>query len=296
MEIPRLSTIRYTTPKECDMAICFVLFNSSQNVRMISNYLYTVEKLRLASIPYYTIEMTYGIAEPEIADAIHVKSNSYMFHKERLCSILERHIPAKYKKIMFLDADLIFENPDWYDHTSMLLNCVNVVQPFNTCTWLDITYTQSVKDSRSFVFMDPTKHNINYHPGFAWAFQREWYKKVGFFEYTITGSGDSHSAYAWVNCTLPEITLRPAFIPEYMKFLEKIDKPPSLAATPGRILHMWHGTRENRGYVKRHLILDGVEDVRSIITENSYGCFEFKDIKWNEPFKKYFDDRQDDGI
>jgi hypothetical protein len=144
--------------------------------------------------------------------------------------------------------------------------------------------------------MDPTTHNINYHPGFAWAFQREWYKKVGFFEYTITGSGDSHSAYAWVNCTLPEITLRPAFIPEYMKFLEKIDKPPSLAATPGRILHMWHGTRENRGYVKRHLILDGVEDVRSIITENSYGCFEFKDIKWNEPFKKYFDDRQDDGI
>ena len=46
-----VSTVRYRGPWKRDMAIGFVFFNPAKSKRMLMNYLYTIEKLKLAKIP-----------------------------------------------------------------------------------------------------------------------------------------------------------------------------------------------------------------------------------------------------
>ena len=193
---------RYAKPWRSDMAVCFVYFNSMKSKRLLMNYLYTIEKLKLASIKYYTLELYFD--KPEISDAIHLKGTSIMFHKEQLCHVLEQYVSKWYTKLLFLDADIIFESPDWYTQVSILLDDHEIVQPFEFCIWLDLTYKleeltrESIVKQKHFAY-----YNTTYHPGFGWAFQRAWFKQYGFFRHAVTGSGDTLSAAAWLNQKLP---------------------------------------------------------------------------------------------
>ena len=288
-----VAVCRYQTPKHKDMAVCFVFFNPAKSKKMLMNYVYTIEKLKLAAIPYYTIELVFD--HPEIADAVHVHGASVLFHKEKLCMVLEKHVPWRFKKLLFLDADIIFGNPKWYTEVSRLLGTYHVVQPFSTCVWLDSKYSHVVQSRLSVAYMSRQKaYNPTYHPGFGWAFQRKWFKEVGFYPYGITGSGDTLSAAAWMGVKFPPTYLRPAFQPSYVEYSQMT--LPNLACATGTVYHLWHGTAQNRKYVDRHRILDGVRDVRSILTENKDGVWELTDRKIDAKMREYFTSREDDGI
>jgi hypothetical protein len=292
-KIDDIYSCRYEKPYISDMAICLVYFNSMKSKRMLMNYLYTVEKLQSANIPYYTIELCFG--EPEIKKAIHVSGKSHMFHKERLCRILEKHVSWWYSKIMFLDADVIFNNPLWYSEVSTLLNTYDVVQPFKKAVWLDITYTHSVTERYTVADMDRNSvYDTKFHPGFAWAFKRSWYKKVGFFDYGITGSGDTLSVAGWLGVPFKENYLQPALQPAFEEF--NILSKPKITNSSGTVYHLWHGTRENRKYTERHTILEGLDDVRTILILNKDGVYELLDQSINQKLKEYFISRCDDGF
>jgi hypothetical protein len=289
-----VSTVRYRSPWKRDMAIGFVFFNPARSKRMLMNYFYTIEKLKLAKIPYYTLELVFHKSEPEIKDAFHVYGKSHMFHKERLCALLEGMIPWYYSKVMFMDADIIFGNPDWYSEVSGALNDNDVIQPFTTAVWMDLTYTNIMQVRESVIYMDKKKtfdHKL--HPGFAWAFTRKWFRKVGFFEYGITGSGDTLSAAAWLSIKFPSTYLKPALVPAYEEF-DKQPKP-RISCTSGAVYHLYHGTHVNRKYVDRHAILDGIKDVRKIIRPNWSGVWEFSVRDLSDKLLKYFVERVDDS-
>jgi len=290
-----IANVRYKTPWIRDMAVGLVFFNPAKSKRMLMNYLYTIEKLKIAKIPYYTLELVFNRQEPEIKDAFHVYAKSVMFHKERLCTLLEGMIPWYYSKVLFLDADIIFGNPDWYSEVSSALSDHDVVQPFTTAVWMDITYTKATQIRESVLFMDKKKtfdHKL--HPGFAWAFTRKWFRKVGFFEYGVTGSGDTLSAAAWLGVKFPETYLKPALVPAYKEF-DKLPKP-RITCTSGPVFHLWHGTHVNRKYVDRHVILDGVQDIRKVMRPNWTGVWEFSTKGLSEKLLEYFTDRVDDGV
>jgi hypothetical protein len=290
-----IKDVRYRCPIVKDMAVGLVFFNPAKSKRMLMNYLYTIEKLKLAKIPYFTLELVYNRQEPEISDAFHVYAKSVMFHKENLCTVLESKIPWYYSKVMFLDADLIFGNPDWYSEVSSALSDHDVVQPFTTAVWMDITYTKATQIRESVIYMDKKKtfdHKL--HPGFAWAFRRKWFRKVGFFEYGVTGSGDTLSAAAWLGVKFPSTYLKPALVPAYEVF-DKLPKP-RITCTSGAIFHLWHGTHVNRRYVDRHTILDGVKDIRKVMRPNWNGVWEFSTKGLSEKMLDYFVSRVDDGV
>ena len=290
-----IKDVRYRSPIIKDMAVGLVFFNPAKSKRMLMNYFYTIEKLKLAKIPYYTMELVYNRQEPEIADAFHVYAKSVMFHKENLCTLLEAKIPWYYSKVLFLDADLIFGNPDWYSEVSSALSDHDVVQPFTTAVWLDITYTKATQIRESVIYMDKQKtfdHKL--HPGFAWGFRRSWFRKVGFFEYGVTGSGDTLSAAAWLGVKFPSTYLKPALVPAYEMF-DKLPKP-RITCTSGPIFHLWHGTHVNRKYVDRHAVLDGIPDIRKIMRPNWNGVWEFSVKGLSEKLSAYFNDRVDDGV
>ena len=279
------------------MAICFVYFNSMKSKRLLMNYLYTVEKLKVAGIPFYTLELSLNDSY-EIKDAMHYKSNQCMFHKEQLCHILEKHVSWWYTKLLFLDADIIFERPKWYSEVSTKLNQFQVVHPFESCKWLDLSYTQILCERRSVVTQQSEKiYNSTYHPGFAWAFQRSWFRKNGFFRYAITGSGDTLSAAAWLNQDLGKYVLQQALKPAYEDYKKRLIKP-TIAYLPGSVWHLYHGERKNRKYSDRHKILDGISDIRAELKKSFWGILAFKkpDCQMHQKLKQYFIERSDDCI
>jgi hypothetical protein len=266
---------------------------------MLMNYLYTLN--RLHGYPCYTIELVFGQRSPELAPSshvFHVHSNSYMFHKERLCRILETKIPKKFKKIAFLDADLLFSDADWYSKMSSKLDSHDVVQGFEHAHWLDPTYKHVLLTRESAVKSNTPIFSHAYHPGFVWGFRREWYKQVGFFDWAVSGSGDTLSVAAWMKQKMPRnshslpLSIRSAY-DDYCKL-----RTPRISYIKGlHVFHLYHGSRANRQYVERHAILNNDTDIRKMVKQNSDGTYEWiqpNDI--NKIMLQYFVTRDDDGI
>lgn len=289
-----VATCAYDTPLLCDMAVGLVFFNPAKSKRMLMNYLYTVEKLKRAKLPYYTLELVYGQEEPEIVDAFHYRAKNALFNKEQLCRLLERRMPWRYSKVVFIDADLVFTSKTWYADTSKQLTKFDVVQPFSSAVWLDVTYTKATLERSSVVYMNRTKtYDHVYHPGFAWAFKRSWFRRYGFYEYAITGSGDTLSTAAWMGVEFPNGYLKTAFQRSFADY-RRMPKP-SMSCTAGKVYHLWHGTHKNRKYVDRHQIVDGILDVQKIIRPNWSGVFEVTDKAVAVKLADYFKEREDDG-
>jgi len=279
-----------------DMAICIVMFNPANTKRLLMNYHYVVNQFKLKKLPVFTLELAFG--EPQIADAIHVRGNSIMFHKERLCRLLETKIPPEFKKLAFVDADILFDDESWYYKASKLLDTHDIVQPFETCSWLDLTYTEKTLTRETCVKMIEPVYNSKYHPGFAWCFRREWYNKVGFFDWAVSGSGDALSVAAWMGKSFPVgFKSCPSSIQlEYNKFTWK-PRPRITYLKDVEVTHLYHGSRQNRQYTERHNLLEVFTDITMLIRINKDGVYEWvrADI-WNPRFLKYFKDRNDDDL
>jgi hypothetical protein len=293
-----------TTSK--DMAVGFVLFNPAKSKRIIMNYLYTKNIMEKQGIPTFTLELIIGNDKPEIPaskNVFHVHGNSIMFHKEKLCRILADKIPQTFTKLVFCDADVVFQEKDWYQNLSKLLNTHDIVHPFTEALWKDLTYKQDLMKRKSSLLSKGDFVDTNFHPGFVWAFRRDWYDKVGFFDYAITGSGDTLSCAAWMDKKFPESSKsypKKALTHRYNEFLLKVRKnKPRLTTMPGVVEHLWHGSRENRRYADRHTILESTEGIDTIISTNEEGVFEFKPVvfeTWNKLFTFYFQERNDDDV
>lgn len=281
-----------------DMAICFVLFNPAQTKRILMNYFYVRNLFVQQKLPVFTIELVYEGRQPEIPDAIHVHTNSFMFHKENLYRILETHIPSCYTKLAFLDADVYFPDKTWYQKTSQLLNTHDIVQPFEKAHWLDLTYKKTMLTRKTVLLNTSSKWDFAYHPGFAWCMRRKWYKQVGFFDYAISGSGDTLSTAAWLDKIFPEKfqSLPSPLVLKYKEFCGK-PKPRATYLQDSNLYHLYHGSRENRQYAERHKMLNIQGEIDDYLHANSEGVWEWKDKeKWNPLYLHYFKKREDDSL
>ena len=293
-----LHDLTYTGPKREDLAVGLVYFNSSKSKRLLMNYLYVAEKLKVAGIPFYTLEMYTG--EPEIKDAFHLKTPFILFQKERMCHLLEKKIPKRFTKVLFLDSDLIFQNRNWYNELSDKLESFEIVQPFSKGVWLDITYKHVVKERIPFAFYKTfgainTEGGIGgYHPGFAWGFQRDWFRRVGFFQYGVLGDGDTLSSTVWLH--YPDFHYSPFVAPAIEAFRQQVGPPPSMCFLKGHIYHLWHGDGSKRQYKSRRNIFKHVTDVRDIVRVGENGLFELKDDTLKPKIRAYFRNRDDDGL
>jgi len=289
-----IAQFQYDVPKKRELAVCFVYFNVARSKRILMNYLYVTNKLRMSNIPFFTLELVYDRAE--IPNAIHIAGKSAMFHKEHICHLMEQqYIPSEYTKLLFLDADIVFGNPQWYNRITDLLDSYQVVQPFRDAVWLDLTYTQHMTKKQSVVFMDRHQYDSKFHPGFGWAFQRTWFRTVGLYPYAITGCGDTLSVSAWLRAPLPATyPFQEAYRPSYTEYLRH--PPPSMTFCEGTIYHIWHGNNTNRQWKTRHAILDGIADVRSILHIERGRPLELTDATVEEKLREYFRNRVDDGL
>jgi hypothetical protein len=291
--------LTYDMPRQKDMAVCFVYFNASNSKRILMNFLYVQNMMQLAQIPTFTMEVYSN--KPAIYKSFRIKSDSVLFHKERLFYLLEKQVPAKYTKLLFLDADIVFDNPNWYDDLSKALDTYDIVHPYEKAIWLDLTYTKKINECETVVKYFSEHCTIGYgcHVGFAWAFKRQCYNQYGFFQHCIVGSGDSLSCMAWFeqDSSLLAYQVRSKYeVPAYIEFCKSITYSPKISYIGGNVYHLYHGTLSGRKYVDRHSIFKDVEDVRTILKEDESGLFEITDPKIAQKVKDYFKSRNDDGV
>jgi len=255
---------------------------------------------------------------PEDADLlIRRRCRSVMWQKERLLNIALKALPPDCDKLVWLDADIIFDNDNWIEESCRLLEEYKVLQlfqyvvklPKDVCIWEEGHLPQrNVKTdkilSKAFKMSLPetaSNHQLYGHPGMAWAARRNWLERVGFYDKMILGSADFLMASAFYQDHSP---MRKKHFPDQLisdarcwerKVYHQVGS--SVYYTPGTIYHLWHGERSLRLLDCRLSVLKKYEFGVGDICLNADECWEWATPKaqlhrWVE---EYFKRRNEEG-
>lgn len=251
-----------------NLAVVTCHFNPCGFKAPVRNYHEFKAKL---GVPLTTVEMSFT-GRFEFDDSIKIKASAKnnMWQKERLLNIGIESLPKDVDAVAWVDADVIFQNPNWYEDTRQLLSVYPAVQMYDrvdyqgpdgdviqrTASW---AHNYSIKDTKAYGA-----------PGFAWAARREAIPD-GLYDLDIVGGGDCHLLASWLDETM-YVQRSYAGMKEWTdEFLEwKSRQLPrvksQIGCVNGHAYHLFHGTRENRQYLSRVDILKRhdftVKDIR----------------------------------
>jgi len=239
---------------------CF--FNPTNSQVLKRNYADFRKRL---NFPVTTVELAFFDQPFFIEDSIKIRGNNshIMFQKERLLNIALDSLPDSIDKVAWLDADIIFYNPNWYRDTEVALDQFPVVQLFEEV--IESTPGQElVKQSFGIGKIIQTQGSKRdwseglVKIGMGWAAQRKILKK-GFFDRHILGSGDRlflNACMSWWDC--PRIQwLPPRLRKEFLDWGLTISNNVHgrVGFIKGKIQHLPHGSTKGRAYEKRSQIL-----------------------------------------
>src|SRR4029079_13310383 len=90
--------------------------------------------LAYSDITHRVVECAFGDAPfelPESAAVLRVRARDVMWQKERLLNLAVAALPAACTKVAWIDADILFAEPNWAAETSRRLDDFPIVQPFD---------------------------------------------------------------------------------------------------------------------------------------------------------------------
>ncbi len=251
-------------------------------------------------VPLLTMALEYR-SEPELqpGDAdilVRIHEGDVMWQKERLFNEALRYLPPHCTKVLWLDADVIFPDPEWVERVQQALEQSLVVQPFSRVANVyasevpEMVRTHRYQEAppyevgSAFLFsqgQSPSnrreikeaqgKRRIISSPGIAWATDRALMETLGFFDPLIIGSGD---IAFWSGVSGDHDNFVAIQRPTKVMDLWKTWAQRAYALTGGSIgyvdawaLNLMHGTYKNRRYSKRWLLpiahhFDPAEDLR----------------------------------
>jgi hypothetical protein len=243
------------------------------------------------------------------------RGTGVLWQKERLLNVAAAHLPPSCRKVAWVDADIIFEQPDWIERTSEALDHDFVVQPFTRAVRLgrgncdDDSATEYESFAAVFV-RDPSlarNSRDHGHTGFAWAARRELFERCGLYDASISGGGDHLMAHAFAAsiasspCVHYTFTGAERYAEHFVRWgkLARDMVRGRIGVVPGRILHLWHGDIADRSYAgrERHFRALGF-DPDAHLTQDNNGMFEWSadapaDLKaWA---RDLFPSRKEDG-
>jgi len=238
-------------------------------------------------------------------------SDHVMFHKENLLNLAAKRIPQQYTKLCFVDADIIFSNPNWYEAVSTSLEKYDIVQPMDWCEFLDrhenvVRHeTMAGKPPAAMLLQRNEEIRLDrYHPGFSWAFRREVFDALGgFYDRALSGSGDSAFTYAVAKNANSRYCMRgySDWAPTDSKYFQSpsyIDycaNAQRLNLSFGYVLnntarHLYHGSTDVRGYGDAR-----AQHLPAMAADNEYpvcyrddGLLEWKSEQHKEQMLPYF--------
>jgi len=276
-------------------------------------------------IPLVTVELSkdneFQLNSNDADVLVQVKSNSVLWHKERLLNIALKHIPKEVKYVAWLDCDIIFGNrSSWFIDACEKLKDNNLIQLYSRLydifpenlpvnkdllklSCLSMTYEKHLL-SNGAKSKELNEKKIRSGNGIAWAAKKEIIQSVGFYDGLILGSGDRALIYAAYGdfknpIDFIRMTNNEKRRNHYEKWAKKFEKliDGKIGFLENDVYHLWHGKLGNRKYYTRHDEFSKYDfDPENDVHLNEYGCFEW-DTNKTELIKyveNYFTARNED--
>lgn len=241
-----------------------------------------------------------------------------MWHKESLLNIALKELPEDCDKVVWLDADILFEE-GWSEKTAQALETYCLVQPFSHLIRLPQSNSLVSEDSiekgfgegkafHSFgyginTYGTKALGNFELHGAAGiMAARREILDTCGFYDASIVGSGDLLTTQAAMNSTASVIFkwMSPAHLAHYLlwatRFYECVQG--SVGYVKGTVTHLWHGSEDDKKKAERHSILTSCSyDPEQDIKKNPQGiwCWSSKKFHLHRQVENYLGERRDDG-
>lgn len=257
------------------MIILSTYYNPTNDPRTFANYCRFRRNLNMQGISdgdIYVAELAYEgqqfVADPYLR--VHGDRQQLVpWQKESLLNALVETLPHKNDQpVAWLDADILFMNDDWYEHTENLYENkgYDVVQLFGEAYYMDAWGSLDNLVWGAAHAMGCSKPDFdNYaksQPGLAWSCRSiAFLQKHKLFEYMITGSGDTVAFRAFTGCAKLRLIycaspqLRVA-IQDYCTQVQKDLAGKKPGWVPGSVVHLYHGPLANRRYIDRWCALE----------------------------------------
>ncbi len=268
-------------------------------------------------VELYTTELAFGHRPFEITDAnnphnIQVRSFFELWHKENMLNLAIQRLPADWEYVAWIDADILFNRPNWAEETIQQLQHYHFVQLFSHAQDLSPMHEPIGKVQNGFVYdWYQNPHAVQKggyasfsHPGYAWAARREALDACGgLIDLGILGSGDRHMACAMIGKAEYSFNngVHPNYkdmVLEWQKRCEKYVRR-DIGYVSGLISHSWHGSKTNRGYKDRWKILvEHQYDPYKDTYRDTQGLLQLDDdkIALRDDIRRYFRGRHEDDI
>jgi hypothetical protein len=267
-----------------------------------------------------TVEAAYGDRPFEITDAacprhVQVRTSHEVWHKENLINLGVARLPADWRYMAWIDADVQFSRPDIVAETIQQLQHYSVVQMFSHATDLGPQH-QPLATFDGFVAQWMRRGNMApaameeygvWHPGYAWACRRDaWDHLGGLVDFAIVGSGDRYMACGLIGemaqALSPELIRGcPAYAAWCMEWQVRAETyiRRNIGFVDGLLLHYFHGAKKNRGYLNRSAILwENEFDPSTDIKRDWQGVWQLTDrkLRLRDQLRGYFRSRDEDSM
>lgn len=284
------------------------LFNPAGYKNKLENFRRFSQSVREQGLPLLVIECAFEDRQFEVPEdlcdiLVHRRTSTVMWQKERLLNIALDYLPSDCDKVAWLDADVIFENSRWVEETAKRLESHCVVQPYKSAHWLrkgeqSIPPGRRIRGNGEGEWMPSMGYAMsrlknwkralnNYfshgHVGHAWAIRREVLERHGFYDAQVLGNGDlvmAHAMYGneafWEGRHWQRTRTTDAMLVHMEEWGRPFfhDVQASVYFTPGRLYHLWHGSKEDRLYNQRLDVLKNCEfdPYKDMVLEHN-GCW-----------------------
>lgn len=291
-----------------DLAVVTCHWNFAGYNRPVLNLLRFLREMDYQGIPVYGVELYMAGTDPLMErnprwHCFEIGDENILWQKESVLNWIARQVPPHIGCIAAIDADVHFENPNWAKHSVAALERTPVIQPFSVAVWGGENGRPEM--TRTCAAQHGLTKEWKTHPGFAWAFRREFFEEVGFYPWAVTGAGDTATATGVLGIEMfsaTELAIGHLNIASgiYRKWAEKAARfmgRNRAGWIDGCVWHEWHGSRQDRRYLHRHHIMRSIDAARHVGEEGNGILVWTKEApkEIREQVREYFHSRREDG-
>lgn len=297
-----------------DLAIITCYFNWCGFVNPTRNFHRFLRNMEMSEIPVYGLELSltdsFETTGMKNWKQIKVSEKNVCFQKEACLNLVEKQVPQFYKKIAWVDCDLIFTNKNWYEETSKKLDTYKLVQMYSHGINTD-KYGRIKNKFPGLMYMydkvsAETWFKHSGYPGGAWGTRRDLWKNGGLYPYAIMGGGDtvfiysihdhnfSREMYDYLGISGQNV------LDTFSSWRHSVSSyiGNSISYIDNEFIHEWHGDKKNRNYTDRHKILKKI-NIKKHVKLNDIGLIEISNSSYENIYNdiyEYFLNRDEDGV
>ncbi len=270
--------------------------------------------LRLLVVETALNGQLFDLEEDDADIVMRRRSESMLWHKERLINIGIRNLPDDCDQVVWTDTDILYEDDRWVEKCRRMLEKFPVIQPFSEAIQLPqgfyggmheavaSSYPRLPSTAHAWAHASPAPHVFSGHCGYAVAARRSLLESVPLYDRAILGSGDAIFLGGCLGIPASEHPytrmLPKALLHDADAWCKRVWKEVGghVGYCEGAIGHLWHGDRKNRHYTERAGLISSF-DPTTDLRMNEDECWTWASNKpeLHANVQKYFFMRNEEG-